>query len=181
MNRLEPDGCSLSLVSSHFTAVLRRHDGAAPTRSAKIELMNVRSGPRLAVAIFAVALSISSDHKQIVKLQEETLAAQRNYSRADDPEADIKAVVVGTTQQQVIDKFGLPVMVHTEGRRLCAPWDSCTYPASAFIYRSTEASTCTITFAEGKVDKSPICEPFLQPVILGPGDVDPKTGRTGNL
>ena len=126
----------------------------------------------------AAVLALSCTHKQLVKLQEETLAPQRNYGRSDDPEAELAAVAAGTTQQQVIDKFGLPVMVHTEGRALCSPWDLCSYPRTYFVYRSREASTCTIYFASGVTDRAPVCEPFIKQIVLGPGDVDPRTGMT---
>lgn len=133
---------------------------------------------RLLIAALASLLLAACTNKQLVKLQDETLAPQRNYSRADDPEAELAAVPAGMTQQQVIDKFGLPVMVHTEGRPLCSPWDSCTYPRTYFVYRTREASTCTIYFASGTTDRAPVCEPFIRQIVLGIGDIDPETGMT---
>ena len=133
---------------------------------------------RIAVALFVVLPVAGCNHHRMVELQEASIAPQRNWGHADDPVAELTAVQTGTTQQQVIDKFGLPVMVHTEGRALCSPWDACTYPRSAFIYRSKEASTCTIHFAQGAVDQTVTCKPYLEPVILGPGDVDPQNGMT---
>lgn len=133
---------------------------------------------RLLVPSLTFVLLSACTHDQLVKLQERTLAPQRNYGRADDAEAELAAVPAGMTQQQVIDKFGLPIMVHTEGRTLCSPWDSCSYPHSYFVYRSREASTCTIYFASGATDRASLCEPFLKQVVLGPGDIDPRTGMT---
>lgn len=105
------------------------------------------------------------------------MAPQLNTLRSRVAGEELQATPRGTTYQKVVETFGLPILVHVEGQ-LCKPWDSCQYEAMNFMYRSRESWTCKVTFAKGAMDRDVECVPELVHLILGPGDVDPRSGRT---
>ncbi len=134
---------------------------------------------RVVLALVLTLAAAACSHDLKVALQEHALAPQLNRGVADILAADLQALAVETPQQRVLDTFGTPLVVHIEGTP-CTPWDSCPYASSKLIYRTKESWTCTVTFLSGRIDRAATCEPFRPQLILGPGDLDPKSGLTGN-
>ena len=133
----------------------------------------------LICAVLAFVALSSCSHDMKVAMQERVFAPQLNRGLAEVKAADLQALAVGTTQEKVLEVFGTPIMVHVEGTP-CTPWNSCQYASAKLTYRTKEAWTCTVTFLSGKIDRPATCEPYRTQLILGPGDIDPQTGLTGN-
>lgn len=136
--------------------------------------------PRAVLTLLVAVVLVGCSHDTKVMLQEHQIGPQFNFARTRILRDELRAIPPGTTQEEILEKYGVPVMVHVDGREPCAPWNSCKYLASFFLYNTKENYTCEIYFALGVVDKPTVCAPFLNIPILGPGDINPRTGMTAN-